>query len=147
MARRNAIHEKITCKKAPMPVGPYAQAVRVVQPGEMVFVSGQIPIEVPSGQVFRGDIQRQTEIAMNHLKNILSEAGFSMDELVKCSIFVRDMNDFAAINEIYQGFFTGQSLPARAVVEVSGLPKDVGVEIEGIAMKAGGGDTLMNARL
>ena len=68
---------------------------------------------------------------MNHLKNILSEAGYSMDELVKCSIFVRDMNDFAAINEIYQGFFTGQSLPARAVVEVSGLPKDVGVEIEG----------------
>ena len=80
-------------------------------------------------------------------KNILAEAGYSLDELVKCTIFVRDMGDFAAINEIYQGFFTGQSLPARAVVEVSGLPKDVGVEIEGIAMKTGGGDPLMNARL
>ena len=93
------------------------------------------------------NIKKETNQVIKNILEILKAANFTINDIVKCTIFVRDMNDFAAINEVYQGFFTGQSLPARAVVEVSGLPKDVGVEIEAIAMKAGGGDPLLNARL
>jgi len=137
MARRAPIHKQITSKKAPKPVGAYSQAVLVEQPGATLFVSGQIPIEVPSGNVFTGDIKRQAEIAFNHLRNIVQDAGFEMDEVVKCSIFLTDLSSFQQVNEVYQRFFVGGSLPARAVVEVSGLPKGVGVEVEAIAMKKG----------
>ncbi|MBI5509702.1 MAG: deaminase [Deltaproteobacteria bacterium] len=135
MARRPPVHEMITSKKAPKPVGPYSHAIRVKQPGEMLFVSGQIPIEVPSGNVFTGDIKRQAEIALTHVKSIVMDAGFSVDEVVKCSIFLTDLKNFEAVNEVYQRMFVGQMLPARAVVQVSGLPKGVGVEVEAIAIK------------
>jgi len=137
MARRAPIHQQITSKKAPKPVGAYSQAVLVEQPGSTLFVSGQIPIEVPSGDVFTGDIKRQAEIAFNHLRNIVQDAGFQMDEVVKCSIFLTDLKNFESINQVYQRFFVGGALPARAVVEVSGLPKGVGIEVEAIAMKKG----------
>ena len=137
MARRPSVHEQITSRKAPKPVGPYVQAVKVAQPGATLFVSGQIPIELPSGKVFTGDIKRQADLALNHLRNIVQDAGFSMDEVVKCTIFLTDMDNFDAVNQVYQKFFVGSSLPARAAVEVSRLPKDVGVEVECIAMKQG----------
>ena len=135
MARRPGIHEMITSKKAPKPVGPYSHAIRVKQPGEMLFVSGQIPIEVPSGTVFTGDIKHQAELALTHVKNIVMDAGFTVDEVVKCSIFLTDMKSFDAVNEVYQRMFVGQMLPARAVVQVVGLPKGVGIEVEAIAVK------------
>ena len=118
MARRAPIHQQITSKKAPKPVGAYSQAVLVEQPGSTLFVSGQIPIEVPSGDVFTGDIKRQAEIVFTHLRNIVQDAGFQMDEVVKCSIFLTDLKNFESINQVYQRFFVGGALPARAVVEV-----------------------------
>ena len=137
MARRPPIHKQITSRKAPKPVGAYSQAVLIEQPGATLFVSGQIPIEVPSGNVFTGDIKRQAELAFGHVQNIVQDAGFEMDEIVKCSIFLTDLSHFEAVNQVYQKFFVGGALPARAVVEVSGLPKGVGVEVEAIAMKKG----------
>jgi 2-iminobutanoate/2-iminopropanoate deaminase len=137
MARRHAVHDMITSRKAPKPVGPYSHAVRVQHPGEMLFVSGQIPIELPSGNVFKGDIKRQAELAFTHLKNIILDAGFSMDEVVKCTIFMTDLAHFEAVNTVYQKMFVGQTLPARAAVQVAGLPKGVGIEVEAIAVKKG----------
>jgi len=137
MARRHAVHEMITSRKAPKPVGPYSHAVRVKAPGEMLFVSGQIPIEVPSGNVFKGDIKRQAEIALTHLKNIILDAKFSMDEVVKCTIFMTDLSHFETVNDVYQKMFVGQTLPARAAVQVAALPKGVDVEVDAIAVKQG----------
>jgi 2-iminobutanoate/2-iminopropanoate deaminase len=135
MARRPPIHDMITSRKAPKPVGPYSHAVRVRRPGEMLFVSGQIPIEVPSGKVFTGDIKRQAELALGHLKSIIEDAKFTMDEVVKCTIYMTDLKDFEAVNQVYQKMFVGQTLPARAAVQVAALPKGVHVEVEAIAVK------------
>ncbi len=84
MPRRPSVHEAIHSKKAPKPVGAYVQAIHVPQPGAMLFVSGQIPIEVPSGNVFTGDIKKQAEIALGHVRSIVQDSGFAMDEVVKC---------------------------------------------------------------
>ncbi|MEO1481078.1 MAG: Rid family detoxifying hydrolase [Myxococcota bacterium] len=137
MARRDAIHEMVSSRKAPKPVGAYSQAIKVKQAGEMLFVSGQIPIEVPSGKVFRGDIKRQAEIAFGHVKNIVEDAGFAMDEVVKVTIFLTNLEHFEQVNTVYQKLLVGQSLPARAVVEVSKLPKEVDIEVECVAVKKG----------
>ena len=141
MAKRAAVHEQIISKKAPKPVGAYSQAVKIEKPGATLFVSGQIPIEVPLGTVFTGDIKRQAEIVLGHVSNIVKDAGFALDEIVKCSIFLTDLNNFDAVNQVYQSFFKGNALPARAVVGVSALPKGVGVEIEAIAIKPAESDT------
>ena len=147
MARRTAVHEPITSRKAPKPIGPYVQAVRVKRPGEMLFISGQIPIEVPSGRVFTGDIKRQAEIALQHVRNIVLDAKFTMDEVVKVTIFLTDLGNFDAVNQVYQKSFVGQSVPARAVVEVSALPKGVGVEIEALAIKEASEDPFADVDL
>jgi 2-iminobutanoate/2-iminopropanoate deaminase len=135
MARRPAVHEMVTSKKAPQPVGPYAHAIRVTSPGPMLFVSGQIPLELPSGNPFLGDVKRQAELALTHLKNIVVDAGFTVDEIVKCTVYLTDLKNFEVVNEVYAKFFVGQTLPARAVVQVTALPKGVGVEVECIAVK------------
>lgn len=141
MARRHAVHEMFSSRKAPKPVGPYSQAIRVEKPGEMLFVSGQLPIEVPSGKVFTGDIARQAEIALWHVRNIVQDAKFSMDEVVKCTLYLTDMQSFDKVNEVYQRMFVGQNLPARAVVGVASLPKGAGIEVEAVAVKrAEGGE-------
>lgn len=137
MARRNAVHDMITSRKAPKPLGPYSHAVRVQHPGEMLFVSGQIPIEVPSGNVFKGDIKRQAEIALTHVKSIVLDAKFTMDEVVKCTIYMTDLGHFDAVNTVYQKMFVGQTLPARAAVQVAALPKGVDIEVDAIAVKKG----------
>jgi 2-iminobutanoate/2-iminopropanoate deaminase len=137
MAKRPPTHEMISSRKAPKPVGPYSQAVRTKNPGEILYVSGQIPIEVPSGNVFRGEIKKQAELALNHVRNIVQDAGFVMDDLVKVTIYLTDMKQFDAVNEVYTKFFVGAMLPARAVVGVAALPKEVNVEIEAIAIKKG----------
>ncbi len=137
MARRDAIHQMVSSKKAPKPVGAYSQAIRVKQAGEMLFVSGQIPIEVPSGKVFLGDIKKQAEIAFAHVKNIVEDSGFTMDEVVKITIYLTNLDNFDAVNGVYQKFLVSQNLPARAVVEVSKLPKGVDIEVDAIAVKKG----------
>ncbi|HIK43812.1 MAG TPA: RidA family protein [Leptolyngbyaceae cyanobacterium M65_K2018_010] len=122
----------INTPAAPAPVGPYNQAVAVT--GQLIFVAGQIALDPVTGKlVGEGDVAAQTEQVIANLKAILAAAGASLDHVVKTSVFLKDMNDFATVNAIYAQYFGGESAPARACVEVSRLPKDVAVEIECIA--------------
>ncbi|GAB6088009.1 RidA family protein [Alkaliphilus crotonatoxidans] len=116
--------------KAPAAIGPYSQAVQV---GNMLFVSGQIPFVPETMELVSQDIKEQTRQCLENLKAILEEGGFSFNDVVKTSVFIKDMNEFGQINEVYASYFTDNK-PARACVEVSRLPKDVRVEIEAIAV-------------
>ena len=123
----------ITTSNAPAPVGPYNQAVAVT--GQMLFVSGQIALDPASGDlVGMGDVVAQTEQVIANLKAILAEAGATFDNVVKTTVFLKDMGDFGTVNEVYARYFGGDFAPARACVEVARLPKDVAVEIECIAV-------------
>jgi len=124
------MHQIVNSKNAPSPIGPYSQAALA---GNTLYVSGQIPIDPGSGKIISGTIEEETHMVMNNLQAILKEAGINFMNVVKCSIFVKDMNDFAKINEIYGTYFTDNP-PARETVEVSRLPKDVRVEISCIAV-------------
>ncbi len=122
----------INTPNAPAPVGPYNQAVAVT--GQLLFVSGQIALDPATGELVRpGDVVAQTEQVIANLQAILTAAGASFDNVVKTGVFLKDMNDFATVNEIYAKYFGGENAPARACVEVARLPKDVAVEIECIA--------------
>ena len=116
---------------APEPIGPYSQAI---QHGNMLFISGQIAIQKPSGVIITGDIVQEATQVMKNISEILTAAGFDFSHVVKSTIFLKDFNDFAKVNEVYGKSFT-TSPPARETVEVSRLPKDVNVEISCIAMK------------
>lgn len=121
----------INSKKSPAPLGPYSQAVMT---GNTLYVSGQIAIDEASGNLVTGNIEIETEQVMKNIGYILSEAGLDYSTVVKCSIFVSDMNNFQLINSVYGKYFI-QNPPARETVEVSRLPKDVHVEISCIAIK------------
>ncbi len=123
----------IRTDQAPAPVGPYNQAIAAS--GQMLFVAGQIPLDpVTNTIVGEGDIQQQTQQAIANLTAILKAAGANLDNVVKTSVFLKDMNDFAAMNAVYAEHFGDEQAPARACVEVARLPKDVLVEIECIAV-------------
>ncbi|MGI4750969.1 MAG: RidA family protein [Janthinobacterium lividum] len=124
--------EIINTKEAPQPIGPYNQAVAA---GGFLFISGQIAIEASSGQLITEDITAETHTVLKNLKAILTAAGLTFDHVVKTTIFLSDMNNFALVNEIYGSYFSG-NFPARETVEVSVLPKNVNVEISAIAIKA-----------
>jgi 2-iminobutanoate/2-iminopropanoate deaminase len=118
---------------APAPVGPYNQAI--VATGKMLFVSGQISIDPTTNQLaHNGDVAKQTELVMSNLAAILQAAGATFGDIVKTGVFLKDMNDFATVNEVYAGYFDEATAPARACVEVARLPKDVLVEIDCIAV-------------
>lgn len=117
--------------KAPAPVGPYSQAVQV---GPMLFCSGQISIDPKTNEVFLGDTKEQTRIVMENVKAVLMQADRSFEHIVKSTIFLVDMADFQAVNEVYSQYFK-EAPPARSCVAVSGLPKGVRVEVEVIAYK------------
>ena len=119
----------ISTSNAPAPIGPYSQAVRV---GQTLYVSGQIALDPVTNQLDISDISSETNMVMTNIGAILEAAGLSFQHVVKCSIFVNDMDNFAAVNEIYSQYFT-ESPPARETVEVSRLPKNVNVEISCIA--------------
>jgi 2-iminobutanoate/2-iminopropanoate deaminase len=119
----------IQTPNAPAPIGPYSQAVAS---NGTLYVSGQIPLDPSTGDLITSGISDETHRVMKSLQAILEEAGVSLDHVLKCSIFVADMNDFAAINEVYGSYF-GENPPARETVEVSVLPKNVQVEISCIA--------------
>ncbi|MDN4166799.1 RidA family protein [Cytophagales bacterium LB-30] len=121
----------IESAKAPAPIGPYSQAV---QAGNTLYISGQIAIDQSSGQLLTQEIKAETHQVMKNLGYILNEAGYDFSHIVKCSIFVKDLGNFATINEVYGTYFTSNP-PARETVEVSRLPKDVNVEISCIAVK------------
>lgn len=124
-------HKIIESKEAPTPIGPYNQALLA---GNTLYVSGQIPIDPDSDTLVIDDIAAETKQVMKNLGAVLKAAGMDYNNVVKCSIFVKDLNNFAVINEVYGSFFTGLA-PARETVEVSGLPKNVGVEISCIAVR------------
>lgn len=117
--------------QAPEPIGPYSQAI---QAGNMLFISGQIAIERSSGNVINSDIESETRQVMVNLEKVLKAAGFDFPNVVKSSIFLKDMNNFPKVNAIYGEYFNTNP-PARETVEVSRLPKDVNVEISCIAVK------------
>ena len=120
----------INTKNAPAPIGPYNQAVLK---GNMLFTSGQIAIDPVTGNLQTETIKLETETVMENLKAVLDEAGMTFKHVLKASIFISDMNNFAAINEVYARYFDESSAPARETVEVSNLPKYVNVEISVIA--------------
>ncbi len=122
------MRETVSTAHAPAAIGPYAQAIRV---GELIFTSGQIPLK-PDGTLLEGDIRAQTEQVLNNLQAVLEAGGSSLAGVVKCTCFLADMEDFAAMNEVYGRFF-GSEPPARSAVEVARLPRDVRIEIEAIA--------------
>lgn len=119
----------ISTNKAPAAIGPYSQAIKT---DNLLFVSGQIPMNPETGELVDGGIKQQAEQVLKNLKEILLEAGTSMDQVLKTTVFLKDMEDFNDFNETYATFFK-ENPPARACVEVARLPKDVIVEIEAIA--------------
>ena len=119
----------ISTDKAPGAIGPYSQAVRV---GDMIFVSGQLPLDPKTGKFPEG-IEAQTRQSLTNVRSILEAAGGTMDSVVKTTVFLSDMNNFAAMNAVYGTFFTERRYPARSAVEVARVPKDALVEIEVIA--------------
>lgn len=119
----------ITTTNAAAAIGPYSQAVRA---GDFVYVSGQIPLDPETGQIVSGGVKEQTERVLQSLQAILEAAGASFNEAVKFTIYLKDMEDFGVVNEVY-GSYLAEPYPARATVEVSRLPKDVLVEIDVIA--------------
>ncbi|QCS49233.1 RidA family protein [Picosynechococcus sp. PCC 11901] len=122
----------IQTNHAPAPVGPYNQAIAAS--GKMLFCSGQIALDPTTGQIIEGDVQAQTKQVMANLAAVLQEAGATWENVVKTGVFLKDMNDFAAVNAVYATYFDEATAPARACVEVARLPKDVLVEIECIAV-------------
>ena len=123
--------QRINTTKAPAPIGPYSQAIKK---GDTLYISGQIAIIPESGEMNTGDITSETEQVMKNLNAILSEAGMSFDNVVKTTIFIKNMQQFAQINAVYGKYFSNVP-PARETVEVSGLPKYVNVEISCIAIE------------
>ncbi|TVL99501.1 MAG: reactive intermediate/imine deaminase [Candidatus Brocadia sp. WS118] len=119
----------IATSKAPAAIGPYSQAIRV---GTLVFLSGQIPLFPATGEIVQGDIRVQTRQVLENVKQILEAAGSSLDKVVKTTVFMKDLNDYAAVNDVYQEYFPHKP-PARAAVQAAKLPRDAGVEIEAIA--------------
>jgi 2-iminobutanoate/2-iminopropanoate deaminase len=117
--------------QAPAPIGPYSQGVRA---GNTVYVSGQIPLDASGQLVGAGDVASQTQQVLKNLTAVLAAAGLNLTDVVKCSIFVRDLNHFGTINQVYGSFFDEATAPARETVEVSRLPRDVEVEISCIAV-------------
>lgn len=120
----------ISSPDAPAAIGPYSQAIRA---NGFVFLSGQIPLDPKTQQVIEGDVAAQTERVLENLKGVVEAAGSSLHHVVKTTVFLADMNDFAAMNEVYARYFTAHP-PARSTVEVSRLPKNVRVEIDLIAL-------------
>jgi 2-iminobutanoate/2-iminopropanoate deaminase len=122
--------ETVTTENAPGAIGPYSQAVKA---GGMVFCSGQIPIDPLTGEFVSEAVSEQTEQVLKNLSEVLKAAGTSLDHVVKTTVFLADMNDFAEMNEVYGRFFSDNK-PARATVQAAGLPRDARVEIECIAL-------------
>jgi 2-iminobutanoate/2-iminopropanoate deaminase len=124
------VREAVSAPGAPRAIGPYSQAVKA---GGLLFVSGQIPLDPDSGQMVDGDIAAQTHRVFRNLQAILEAAGCSFDRVVRTTVYLADMNDFAAMNEVYGTYFSSPA-PARATVQAARLPKDARVEIDVIAL-------------
>jgi len=125
-----AVKDIVATDRAPRAIGPYSQAVRA---GDLVFASGQIPIDPATGEFVAGGVAEQTEQVLRNLTAVFEAAGVGMNQIVKTTVFLADMDDFTAMNEVYGRFF-GVEPPARATVQAARLPRDARVEIEAIAV-------------
>ncbi|HEX9062813.1 MAG TPA: RidA family protein [Clostridia bacterium] len=121
----------ISTENAPKAIGPYSQGIKA---GNFIFTSGQIPVNPASGTVDSEDVEKQTRQVLINLKNVLEAAGASLSDVVKTTVFIKNMNDFARINSVYEEYFKAP-YPARSCVEIARLPKDVLIEIEAVAVK------------
>jgi 2-iminobutanoate/2-iminopropanoate deaminase len=121
----------ISCTGVPVPIGPYSQAVTT---GSLLYTSGQIPIDAQTGAILASGIEAQTRKVFEYLENILTSAGIDFTHVVKTTVFLKNFDDFAEMNKVYQSYFKEGSFPARSCVEVARLPKDALVEIEAIAV-------------
>jgi 2-iminobutanoate/2-iminopropanoate deaminase len=124
------VRQAVSTPSAPQAIGPYSQGIRA---GSLLFVSGQVPIDPATGNIIAGDIAAQTHRVFQNIGEILKAGGASFDHVVRTTVFLADMNDFAAMNAVYATYFTAPA-PARATVQVSRLPKDARVEIDAIAV-------------
>ena len=122
--------EVISTEKGPKAIGPYSQAIKA---NGLIFTSGQIPFDPATGQLVEGDVARQTARVLDNLTAIVAAAGSSLEKAVRVTVFLKDMNDFTAMNEVYGRYFT-KNPPARSTVEVARLPRDVRIEIDLIAL-------------
>jgi len=123
------LKEALSTDRAPKAIGPYSQAIRV---GQLLFLSGQIPLDPATGQMVGGDVAAQTRRVMENLSAVLESAGLSFANVARTTIFLADLNDFAAVNDVYGSYFS-EPYPARATVQVARLPRDARVEIDAIA--------------
>lgn len=121
----------ISTPKAPTAIGPYSQAIEI---NNMIFTSGIIPINPANGTLVDGSIEEQTKQVFDNMNGLLEDAGSSLDKIIKTTVFIKNMDDFSRVNEVYASYFTGD-FPARSCVEVARLPKDVLIEVEAIAYK------------
>jgi 2-iminobutanoate/2-iminopropanoate deaminase len=121
--------ETVYTEKAPQAIGPYSQAIKF---GDLIYCSGQIPLDPATGKLVEGDIAVQTERVMKNLQAVLEAAGSTLDRVLKTTIYLADMNDFAGVNEVYGRFFTSKP-PARSTVAVARLPRDARIEIDVVA--------------
>lgn len=121
--------EIISTEKAPKAIGPYSQGVKV---GELIFTSGQLPINPENGQLIADDVKKATAQSLENVKAILEKSGSSLDKVVKAVVYLKDLEDFAAVNEVYATYFTGD-YPARSCFQVAKLPMDAKIEIEVVA--------------
>ena len=124
------MRQAVSTDKAPKAIGPYSQAVRA---GNLLFVSGQIPIDPATGDLIKGDLATQTRRVFDNISAILQAAGASLDHVARTTVFLADMGDFAAMNEVYAGYFSTPA-PARSTVQAARLPKDARIEIDVIAV-------------
>ena len=124
----------VKTESAPQAIGPYAQAIRVEGGASLLFTSGQIAMDPETGALIDGDVRTQTRQVMENLKSVLAAGESSLADVIKATIFLQDMNDFQAVNEVYGSYFDPEAVPARSTVEVRRLPKDVQVEIDLVAV-------------
>lgn len=129
------MHHKVKTEKAPGAIGPYSQAIKVVDPESMLFVSGQVGLDPTTGQMVQGGLEAETRQVLANLKAIVEASGFSIGDVARTTIYLTDMADFATVNDLYSGLFS-EVLPARATFAVKGLPKNALVEIDAVCVRA-----------
>lgn len=125
------IKDILTTDKAPAPIGPYNQAIKA---NGLIYTSGQIPLDLKTGHLVEGGVSAQTRAVLMYVQAILEDAGSGLDKVVKTTVFLKNMEDFPAMNDVYAEFFDTDSAPARSAVEVAALPKGVSIEIEVVAL-------------
>ncbi|MBU5440007.1 RidA family protein [Tissierella sp. MSJ-40] len=123
----------ISTSKAPAAVGPYSQGMKAMKAGNIIYTSGQLPIVPETGELLKGDIQKETRLCLENVKAVLEEGNATLKDVVKVSIYITDIKNFPMINEVYEEYFS-EHKPARTLVEVSQLPKGGDIEIEAIAI-------------